>query len=123
MAAVNFNDDIAAFYAESVRLAADGLTIEEATTIISRFVSLCVRSAFSLSNPGPEKKAIVMDWITKLIDKISPALPAPYNWIVWFARAAVLKALSAWVESKYEELKAGAAALPPALPPASIVSK
>lgn len=109
---ISFDDDVQAFYDESVRLAADGLTVYEAGLILSRFVSLCVRSAFRLSNPGPEKKALVMKWISDLLDKLIPALPMPWNWLAYVAKNAILNYISAQVEEKYEELKR--ATLPPA---------
>lgn len=103
--AVTFDADVQAFYDESVRMAADGLTIAEASLIVSRFVALCVRSAFRLSNPGPEKKALVMAWVSNLLDKILPALPMPWNWVAYFAKNAILSYLAGQVESQYEVLK------------------
>jgi len=104
-----FDEDVKAFYDDAVRQAADGLSIAEAGLIVSRFVALCVRSAFRLSNPGPEKKALVMQWVSDLIDQLTPALPMPFNWIVWALKKAILNYLSAQVEAQYEALKHAAA--------------
>lgn len=107
--AATFDEDVKAFYDDAVRQAQDGLTIGEAGLIVSRFVALCVRSAFRLSNPGPEKKALVMQWVSELIDQLIPALPMPFNWLVWGLKTAVLNYISAQVEAQYEALKHAAA--------------
>lgn len=104
--ATTFEQDVQAFYDEGVRVAADGLTTAEAGLMVGRFISLCVRSAFRLGNPGPEKKAIVMQWVSNLIDKVIPALPWPWSWLAWAGKRAILNYIDGQIESEYETQKA-----------------
>lgn len=68
-------------FIESVKLkAVDGLTLEEAFSILVDFVEFAVLTAKELANPGPEKREIVLGWVGKLFDVIAPLVPVPF----WF---------------------------------------
>lgn len=106
---MEFEANLKAFI-DSVKLkAADGLTLEEAFAILVEFVEFAVLAAKELSNPGPEKKAIVLAWVGTLFDTIAPLVPVPF----WFRpfqpftspllRHLVLQLAGAIIEKVYRE--------------------
>ena len=57
--------------------AKDGLSLEEAFTILYDFVVLATSLAKDLGNPGAEKREIVLQWVGILFDTVAPLVPVP----------------------------------------------
>lgn len=106
MPVTTFEQDVAAYYDQVVEMAADGrLSVEEIGRAVHGFVTLAVRSAMRLTNTGPEKKALVMDWVEKMVDKLIPVLPAPWNWAAWLGKRIIMRIIDGQVEAAYETAK------------------
>lgn len=106
---MEFEKKLQAFI-DSVKLkATDGLTLEEAFSILIEFVEFAVFAAKDLANPGPEKRAIVLKWVGILFDTIAPLVPVPLWWkpIQIFTRPIfrmiVLQLSAAILEKVYRE--------------------
>lgn len=82
---MDFEAKLQAFIDAARTKAKDGLTLEEAFTILYDFVVLATGLAEDLRNPGPEKRAIVLQWVGILFDTLAPlvvsALPI---WLKWY---------------------------------------
>lgn len=77
---MDFNSKLTAFVESVKEKAKDGLTLEEAFAILFEFVEFAVAAAKELNNPGPEKRALVLEWVGKLFDVVAPLVPVP----VWY---------------------------------------
>jgi hypothetical protein len=108
---MDFNSRMQAFI-ESVKVKAkDGLSLEEAFSILHDFIEMAVEAAKELGNPGAEKRAIVLQWVGTLFDVLAPLVPVP----LWFkllqpftrpiVRQVVLALAGALLEKTYAKLK------------------
>jgi hypothetical protein len=102
---MDFNARLQAFVESAKAKAANGLTIAEMTAIVYEFIQLATAAANELSNPGAEKKALVLDWAGKLFDVLIVFVPLPmwYRLAVApfarkYVRAAYLEVVSALIE-------------------------
>jgi hypothetical protein len=75
-----FEASLKAFLADAQRRFADGLTLGEAGQLFVSFLWLAVDLANDLRNPGPEKKAIVLQWVGVAFDTFVPLIPTP----IWY---------------------------------------
>lgn len=108
----DFEKTLKAFI-DGVQLKAkDGLTLEEAFTILIEFVELAVNAAKELSNPGPEKRELVLHWVGILFDTLAPVIgsgtPAWYWPFIPFVRPLirqiVLTVAAALLERYYKKV-------------------
>lgn len=112
--AFNFQERVSVFVAEAKRLAADGLTYEEASQLFTALIVLAVESAKALVNTGAEKKQFVLEAVAFLFDAIAPAIPLPW-FLIWLQpfrpmfrpalRAFVLSLADGVIEAVYARLK------------------
>lgn len=72
-----FEQSLKAFLADAQAKFKDGLSLAEAGQLLLSFLSLAVELANSLKNPGPEKKAIVLQWVGIAFDTLAPLVPVP----------------------------------------------
>lgn len=110
----SFDSEVRIYYSETIAAVADGITVEEVGQIVRGFIKLCVSAATRLNLTGPEKKAWVLNWVSALIEKITPSLPFPWNWLVYFGKAFVLRLVNGAIESHYQtDVKQIAPTVPP----------
>lgn len=74
---MDFTAKVTAFIEKVKADAKDGLTLPGAAQIVYAFIELAVGAAQELGNPGPEKKALVLQWVGVLFDAIAPLVPVP----------------------------------------------
>lgn len=74
---MDFATQLQAFINNAKVKAADGLSLEEAFSLLYDFIVLATSLAKDLANPGIEKRAIVLDWVAKLFDTVAPLVPVP----------------------------------------------
>lgn len=99
-------DQVKSYIADAKLKAADGLTLAEVGQLVYGFVLLAVQAARALGNTGPEKKAIVVGWITELYDAIAPFIPLPW-WLAFFKpflRPLFIQLVNGAVEAAYDWL-------------------
>lgn len=107
---MDFENSLKAFIESTKLKAKDGLSLEEAFSILIDFVQLAVTLAKDLQNPGPEKRALVLHWVGVLFDTLAPLVPVP----VWYLpfqifvrplnRYIVLTVAAALLERFYKEV-------------------
>lgn len=73
----NFWPQVQGFLADVKAKSADGLTIAEAAELLNEFLAKCIAMAETLSNPGTDKKALVLAAIASAFDAVWPAIPLP----------------------------------------------
>lgn len=82
---MDFETKLQAFIDAARTKAKDGLTFEEAFTILYDFVVLATSLASDLRNPGPEKRAIVLQWVGILFDTVAPLMVSAMPlWLQWY---------------------------------------
>lgn len=74
---MDFTASVSAFIDSAKQKAAGGLTLKETGDIFVEFIHLAVAIANELSNPGTDKKVLVMAGVAALYDAIAPAIPLP----------------------------------------------
>ena len=89
-----------------------GLTWQEIGEIVQDGIQVAVAAADELTNPGAEKKELVLAFVGALFDVIAPAVPMPW-WVSPFRplirpllRAIVLQLASGAVEVILARLRA-----------------
>jgi hypothetical protein len=85
-AAGSFSQRIEQFVAQAMLLAADGLSLAEIGQLFQALVQLAVEGAAELAqSTGEQKKAMVLEAVGYLYDRIAPAIPLP--WFLQLFRA------------------------------------
>lgn len=99
-------DQVKSYIADAKLKAADGLTMAEVGQIVYGFILLAVQAARALGNTGPEKKAIVLGWITELYDALAPFIPLPWYLMFFkpYLRSLFLQLVSGAIEAAYDWL-------------------
>ncbi len=108
---MSFKDQVQAFLADAADKAKGGLTLAEIGALFISLIYMAVALLNSVSVPGADKKALVLEAVGFLFDTIAPAIPLPF----WLApvrlflrprlRQLVLAIADGAIEAIYARLK------------------
>lgn len=106
-----FTSQISQFVAEVKEKAADGLTLAEAAELLNDFLARSIAIAETLSNPGADKKALVLAAVGSAFDAVWPFVVLP-GWLVVFkpfiystARAVVLAIVDGSIQAMVSRMR------------------
>ncbi len=99
------------FVSQAVAIAADGLSIADASRLFVALIQTCVKAAMGFSAPGVAKKRLVLDAVGELYDAIGPAIPLPSvlspvrKFLRPYLRRFVVAAADGAIEAVYSSVK------------------
>ncbi len=110
---VTFDSLISEFVADARVKSVDGFSLAELGELFTEFIDKAVKAAAILSNPGAEKKAVVLAAVGVLFDNVAPAIPLPFfvqpfrAFIRPYVRQLVIAIADGAIEVSYNRLKKG----------------